>query len=156
MTIAELGAIGEFIGSITVIVTLIFLTLQLRQNTLAVRASMSADLTNQFIANAHSIANDPAMADLFAKAASGHYEDLSDGEKVMMMFWSMGSLKAGEFAHYQWSRGNLDEDLWNGTAQSLVMGLSDPNNPMSIAWQAGVGEICTPAFRDYIKAIRSP
>ncbi|MEE8301394.1 MAG: hypothetical protein V3S24_03055 [Candidatus Tectomicrobia bacterium] len=33
MTVMELGAIGEFVGSIAVIGTLIYLALQIRQNT---------------------------------------------------------------------------------------------------------------------------
>ena len=33
MTIFELGALGEFVGSIAVVVTLIYLALQIRQNT---------------------------------------------------------------------------------------------------------------------------
>jgi hypothetical protein len=33
MTVMELGALGEFVGSIAVIATLIYLALQIRQNT---------------------------------------------------------------------------------------------------------------------------
>jgi hypothetical protein len=35
MSIVELGALGEFIGSIAVLITLIYLTVQIRQNTLS-------------------------------------------------------------------------------------------------------------------------
>jgi len=43
VTIAELGAIGEFVGSIAVLVTLIYLSVQVRQNTRHVRAQMGHD-----------------------------------------------------------------------------------------------------------------
>jgi len=43
VTIAELGAIGEFVGSIAVFVTLIYLSVQVRQNTRHVRAQMGHD-----------------------------------------------------------------------------------------------------------------
>lgn len=39
MTIQDLGAIGEFIGSIGVILTLIYLAVQIRQNTAAMEES---------------------------------------------------------------------------------------------------------------------
>ena len=39
MTIQELGAAGELIGGIAVIITLIYLSVQIRQNTKAVRSS---------------------------------------------------------------------------------------------------------------------
>ena len=38
MTIQDLGALGEFLGSIVVLVTLGYLALQTRQNTLAIAA----------------------------------------------------------------------------------------------------------------------
>jgi len=43
MTIVELGAIGEFAGSIAVLITLIYLAVQVRQNTRHVRAQMGHD-----------------------------------------------------------------------------------------------------------------
>jgi hypothetical protein len=43
MTIAELGAIGEFIGSIAVLITLAYLAIQVRQNTRHVQAQMGHD-----------------------------------------------------------------------------------------------------------------
>ena len=38
MSISELGSLGEFIGSIAVLVTLVYLVFQLRQNTLSMRS----------------------------------------------------------------------------------------------------------------------
>ena len=43
MTISELGAIGEFLGSIAVLITLIYLAVQVRQNTRHVKAQMGHD-----------------------------------------------------------------------------------------------------------------
>lgn len=53
MNIMELGALGEFVGSIGVIATLIYLALQIRQNTQMPRRQaqreQSSDLTGPFI-----------------------------------------------------------------------------------------------------------
>jgi hypothetical protein len=38
MSISELGSLGEFIGSLVVLVTLVYLVFQLRQNTLSMRS----------------------------------------------------------------------------------------------------------------------
>jgi hypothetical protein len=43
MTIAELGAIGEFVGSVAVLITLAYLAIQVRQNTRHVQAQMGHD-----------------------------------------------------------------------------------------------------------------
>ena len=39
MTLQDLGAIGEFIGGIAVVITLVYLAVSIRQNTKSVRAS---------------------------------------------------------------------------------------------------------------------
>jgi hypothetical protein len=43
MTIAELGSSGEFAGSIAVLITLVYLAIQVRQNTRHVQAQMGHD-----------------------------------------------------------------------------------------------------------------
>ncbi len=42
LTIQDLGALGEFLGSIAVLATLIYLALQTRQNTMAIAAQLDA------------------------------------------------------------------------------------------------------------------
>ena len=42
LTIQDLGALGELLGSVAVLVTLIYLALQTRQNTLAISAQLDA------------------------------------------------------------------------------------------------------------------
>ena len=42
LTIQDLGALGEFLGSIAVLVTLVYLALQTRQNTAAIGAQLDA------------------------------------------------------------------------------------------------------------------
>ena len=46
MTIQDLGALGELIGSVAVLVTLVYLTLQTRQNTQAISAQVDAARIN--------------------------------------------------------------------------------------------------------------
>ena len=47
MSIMELGALGEFVGSVGVIATLIYLAIQIRQNTSATRAGVRQGVTEQ-------------------------------------------------------------------------------------------------------------
>ena len=39
MTLSDLGSLGEFVGSIAVVLSLIYLAFQIRQNTKSIRAS---------------------------------------------------------------------------------------------------------------------
>ena len=42
LTIQDLGALGELLGSVAVLATLVYLALQTRQNTLAIGAQLEA------------------------------------------------------------------------------------------------------------------
>ena len=42
LTIQDLGALGELLGAVAVLATLIYLALQTRQNTLAIAAQLDA------------------------------------------------------------------------------------------------------------------
>jgi hypothetical protein len=44
LTIQDLGALGELLGSVAVLVTLIYLALQTRQNTMAIAAQLDATM----------------------------------------------------------------------------------------------------------------
>ena len=62
MSITELGALGEFIGSIAVLITLIYLSVQVRQNTRHVRAQMGSDQVIASMHNEHALFGpEPAM-----------------------------------------------------------------------------------------------
>ena len=59
MDIMELGAIGELVGGVAVIATLIYLAVQVRQNTDLAQGAAQRDLMNSFQANLDRIARDP-------------------------------------------------------------------------------------------------
>jgi hypothetical protein len=76
MTIADLGSVGEFIGSIVVLITLIYLAIQVRQNTRHVQAQMGHDAwlanTNDEIAKfGDDAAETLAKADLGGEGLTG-------------------------------------------------------------------------------------
>ena len=67
MDIMELGALGEFVSSIGVIATLIYLATQIRQNTKVARADMSKDLMLTSRSAIWELAANPEMAAIHAE-----------------------------------------------------------------------------------------
>ena len=49
MTISELGSVGELIGAIATVATLMYLALQIRANTLSAKYSAINDIINRVI-----------------------------------------------------------------------------------------------------------
>ena len=120
MSIADLGSLGEFVSSLAVLFTLIFLTVQMRQNTRAVKFSTAAEMTSQWLTNATSGATSPPLIDAMGRVNEAGTLLVQGGQHVF--FFTASALKTTEFAHYQWNEGNLDERLWK-THESTMEGL---------------------------------
>jgi len=62
MTIFELGALGEFVGSIAVVGTFIYLALQIRANTHAVHSAAAQSVHENFATWYKLLAGDPELS----------------------------------------------------------------------------------------------
>ena len=71
MSLQDLGAIGELIGAAAVVITLLYLVVQVRQNTRTVRSSASFSL-NQALAeiNGRWVSNDDGFTDLWLRGCA--------------------------------------------------------------------------------------
>jgi len=80
MSLDELARLGEFIGGIGVLVTLVFVAVQLRQNTQAIQRSNAREAGNALITTMHAN-NTPVLSDIFVRG-SHDLESLSPAERV--------------------------------------------------------------------------
>jgi hypothetical protein len=101
-----IGAVGELIGAIAVVITLVYLAIQIRQNTKTVRAS-----TYQSVAE--------ALADGSYKLV-GHFD--TDTDKVLLF---VGTLRRYENLHFQLRQGNIAEEDAETFYNSLAIVLRD-------------------------------
>ena len=65
MNVMELGAIGELVGGVAVIATLIYLAAQVRQNTKALAASTYQDITSSASDVGMQILSNDALVEAF-------------------------------------------------------------------------------------------
>ena len=75
-----IGAIAEFIGAGAVVLTLIYLSVQLRQNTTAVRHSAERGILEDGSTWMYKLAENPELAELYRKGVRG--EQLSSNDKL--------------------------------------------------------------------------
>jgi hypothetical protein len=121
MTIADLGALGEFISSLAVILTLAYLALQIRQNTAQQRREETLSIQhgqNSVIAQLM----DPAVMRAYVRAADG---DLSASveERAQAIIWVLQYVNHFQIVYDLYHNGSLEEDrytLWEGFAVSIV------------------------------------
>ena len=124
-----MGAIGETLGAIGVIVTLIYLASQLRQNTKTMRSSTY----QTYAALAMNISDYLAEhAEIFAKL--GRAEELSDAEQMQHSMYSMKMFYQMEttFLHYQ--EGAITQDIFESRMRGFQKAW-DASPLMPDAWK---------------------
>lgn len=80
MSLQDLGNLGEFLGAVGVIVSLIYLSLQIRHNTRAVNASSNHSMDQSFANFLTLLIENPGAAAVFSKGV-GSLEALDDTER---------------------------------------------------------------------------
>ena len=119
MTISELGSLGEFISSIAVLLSLIFVGYQLRHNALATKASIrqaSFDSTLSF----HTVQIDPViLAKAQFKLRTG--EELSEFELDQYGRLQHMNLRGFESRYFQHQQGLIDDEMWL-RSRSIIWG----------------------------------
>lgn len=114
MNISNLADISEIIGSIAVVITLIFLVLQMRENTRAIKAS-----TRQSARDADSQAIIAAIEHPGAILAWTKPE-MTDEEAVQHTFWLTLFFRNRENDWFQYQRGVMDKDTWERYKSSIT------------------------------------
>ena len=108
-----LGNFGEFVGAIAVVVTLIYLTTQIRQNNTALRSAAAQDVQHNFAAWYSSAQGDPNLLSVSTKGLRD-YSGLSATEKAQFIAQFMAFCSHVQDAFYKWQEGSLSPELWRG------------------------------------------
>ncbi len=118
MTIMELGALGEFVGAIGVVVTLVYLTMQLRQNTNAIELNTARAVTEELQTMFSLIASNQELAEIFV-TASGESE-LEGAERARFYRFTHNIVRVFENAFLQSRSGVIDQAHWEGTTRMMI------------------------------------
>ena len=118
MSIIELGALGEFVGAFGVIATLIYLTIQVRQNTELARANIDQQLTiasqNARLSSIHHY----NLISLGVKAESGERLERDEWEAFRT---DIGvKLEVHQDYYVQWKRGLRDYEHYRSKERELL------------------------------------
>ena len=120
MTIPELGALGEFFGSILTLVTLAYLAIQIRQNTAQQKREELVSIQhgqNSVVAQLR----DPRVLGAFVRGAGSRDSSIED--RGTAQNWVIQYLNHFQIIHDLHKSGALDEEqyqLWAGFAVAMV------------------------------------
>lgn len=140
------GGIAELVGAVGVVVTLLYLAVQIRQNTKAFRAATFQSIIGYATGFAEGIARDGELATLFL-AGMADVDALNETEKLRFHFQLVALLRRYENLHYLSRMGHLDDSQWEGLRASLDFIM---NNPGSHAWWTANARLFNATFRDFM------
>ena len=120
-----LGNIGDFVGGIAVILTLIYLAVQIRDNTRSTRlaAMQSTMLSAQNVGKLPAQDRDLARVVRVGLAAP---DDLDEDEFQQFRYYLIGYLRVHEDMFVQHKAGVIDDETWLARASSLRTIFSTP------------------------------
>ena len=99
MSLADLGSLGEFLGSLGVLATLVYLAIQVRQNSKLVVAQTRSEIAIAYANHINSQREDKALVTAGQKIRNG--EKLSETEASLIFYDAAASLRLAENAFYQ-------------------------------------------------------
>ena len=131
MTIAELGSLGEFIASFGVLITLIYLAIQLRQSTKAVRLNTGRAVTEELQIIFSLIASDESLSKVFMEGAQN--EELSGINRLRYYTLISNLVRVYENAYLQNREQAVAADHWAGLTRMMIDVTAMPAFP--IYWE---------------------
>ncbi len=125
MTIFELGALGEFVGAIAVVFTLIYLSLQIRRNTKAVQAS-AVDVSISRANDVRESMYENAEVSRIYMQGLTHPEELDEESRLRFRLLIHNVLLAGSNIYSQTSFAGLSLSTWEAQLTLLKRVITSP------------------------------
>ena len=113
MSLSDLASLGSFVSGAAVLASLIFLTVQVRQNTLAVQASAAEAQENEIQALFRSIIEAEDVATLYKLGLDEGLAALSENQRVRYYALMNGITRYYHASWLAWQGGRLDKTLWD-------------------------------------------
>jgi hypothetical protein len=118
------GAIGEIIGAGAVVLSLLYLAIQIRTQNREARIASVHEVSESF-RSAISSFQDPNLAELFTRGRD-NFDALTDSERVQFISLIQNNLRVWEDAFHQYQQKRLNRARWNAMVVQLAEYLSLP------------------------------
>lgn len=125
MSVAELGALGEFVGSILVLGTLIYLAVQVRQAKSSILSANAVNITQVFNPINLALAENAELFDLFYRGCN-EPGSLTEQEEARLHFLLRAFNNNFYSLHQCSQKGTVPEETWESLSRNYAELLSTP------------------------------
>ena len=123
MTLDDLGNLGEFLAAIGTLITLVYLAVQIRQNTNVVRGATYQQVATAFTSVVGDIYRDPELARIFTAGSDG-LRSLSKEDRARFHYLTINLFRTFENLHHQYRKTLIDYEDWEGHREGFLRFLS--------------------------------
>lgn len=95
MSISELGSLGELLGSIAVLITLVILVIQVRSARIELSSQVTREIQRDNNQAFHQLTQRPDLVDIHIRAQR-EYDSLSEVQKITWIIWLFTWIKQTE------------------------------------------------------------
>jgi hypothetical protein len=113
-----IGSLGDAIGGVGVVLTLLYLAQQTRQNTRAVRAASFHQVADSLSDISMTIVKDPSLVSLLTRVNSDA-ESLSPDDTARYGYFLLATVRRIESLFFHAEQGTIEIESWRGTQQTL-------------------------------------
>jgi len=118
MSIQELGSLGELIAALATVATLIYLAIQINQNTRAVKASVLEATGSRSMGLAKFVANDPELSRIIMTAMTTSTE-LEEVDRFRLQLLFTAAMRSYEITVAHRATNFLDSTQYSGLRNNL-------------------------------------
>jgi hypothetical protein len=144
-----LGAIGEIVAAVAVVVSLIYLAVQIRQNTRWLRASTHHSLTSLTVEMNRVIEENPDMARIM-RVGTQDFQQLTPDERLRFNTNLTSRFRHHENLYYQYRSGMLDEEEFSGFRRRFAWHLRFPG---TLGYWRNARDFHSDEFADYVDSL---
>ena len=114
MNCEAIGSAGEIVSAVAVVVSLVYLAIQLRTNSRTLKASAAWDAETIFAELNIKVALDPEFNAIAMRYNSSEtsIEDFSEIERSQIWFALASVIQLTQAQYFMWKAGNLPDEIW--------------------------------------------
>jgi hypothetical protein len=149
MSLETLANLGEFLAAIGMLISLVYLALQLRQNTEAVRGTAQQTWSQTSGDLLRDLYSDPVLAELFQRVAKQE-APASDVDRFRFHVLMTRLVRNAEALAYLEERNLVDHDIWEAYLESTRRYMALPGFR---GWIEANDGIATPRMRSVLRRV---
>ncbi len=148
MTIEQLGSTGEFIAALATLATLVYLAVQIRQNTASVRSASAQQILQGTAEFYQFISSDPLLTDLWWRGREP--DGLSEQEWQRFVGVAASFVLRMELMFINHREGLLPVQVWEAQVNGMQGVLA---TPAMQRWFSAYGSMVHADFRHFVEEL---